>query len=350
MPMVDLIIEIAIMVVKIVVVFGVVMGCVAYMTLAERKLAGYIQDRVGPNRAGPWGLFQPFADFIKMLFKEEFIPNKAERALFLLAPVIITIPALAVIAVIPFGDSIMILGREIKLHIADVNIGILYMFAISSLGVYGIVLGGWSANNKYSLFGGLRSSAQMISYELALGLSIMGVLMITGSLRLTEIVGTQATYIFGVLPHWNIFLQPVGFIIFLAAAFAETNRLPFDLVEAEQELVGGYHTEYNSIKWMLYFLSEYANVITASALITTLFFGGWHIPWIENIPMPDIVLQILQIGSFIVKTAFFAVFFIWVRWTLPRFKYNQLMNLGWKVLLPLALANILVTGLYFLLV
>ncbi len=348
MPMIDVIIDLAIMVVKIVAVFGVVMLGVAYLTLAERKFAGYIQDRYGPNRAGPYGLFQPFADFIKMLFKEEFMPNKAERLIFLIAPLLITIPALSVIAVIPFGDSIEILGREIKLRIADVNIGILYMFAISSLGVYGIVLGGWSSNNKYSLFGGLRSAAQMISYELALGLSVMGVLMITGSLRLTEIVSTQTTYMFGIIPHWNIFIQPLGFIIFLAASFAETNRLPFDMVEAEQELVGGYHTEYNSIKWMLYFLSEYTSVITVSALVTTLFFGGWHIPWIENIAMPDIVLQLLQVGSFVLKTTFFSIFFIWVRWTVPRFKFNQIMNLGWKVLLPLALANILVTGLYYL--
>jgi len=291
-----------------------------------------------------------FADFLKMLFKEDFIPDRAEKFLFFVAPSIIVIPALTVIAVIPFGDSLNIFGREIQLRIADVNIGILYIFAMTSLGVYGLVLGGWSANNKYTLLGGLRSAAQMISYELSLGLSVIGVLLIVGSLRLTEIVQFQTEYIWGFIPRWNIFYQPLAFIIFMVASFAETNRLPFDLVEAEQELVGGYHTEYNSIKWMLYFLSEYANVITASAVVTTLFFGGWHLPWIENITMPKILLELLQIGSFVIKTAFFSVFFIWVRWTFPRFKYNQLMNLGWKALLPIAILNVLVTALVYLVI
>jgi len=345
--MIDLIIELTIVVVKIIIVFGVVLFAVAYMTLAERKFSGYIQDRIGPNRAGPYGILQPFADFIKMLFKEEFIPDKSEKFLFFIAPAMIVIPALSVYAVIPFGDSLNLFGRKIPLQIANVNIGILYIFAISSLGVYGIVLGGWSANNKYTLFGSLRSAAQMISYELALGLSVMGVMMITGSLRLTAVVQSQTSYFLGFIPHWNVFLQPVAFIIFLVATFAETNRLPFDLVEAEQELVGGYHTEYNSIKWMLYFLSEYANVITASAVITTLFFGGWHLPWIENMQMSTILLELLQIGSFVIKTAFFSIFFIWVRWTFPRFKYNQLMNLGWKVFLPLALLNVIFTALIY---
>ncbi|MFC1562448.1 NADH-quinone oxidoreductase subunit NuoH [candidate division KSB1 bacterium] len=348
--MADIVINLIIMITKIVIVFGVVMLGVAYLTLAERKFAGYIQDRLGPNRAGPRGLFQPFADFLKMLFKEDFIPDSAEKFLFFVAPGMIAIPSLTVIAIIPFGDSLNIFGIEIPLRIADVNIGILYLFAVASLSVYGLVLGGWSANNKYSLLGGLRSAAQMISYELVLGLSVIGVLMITGSLRFTEIVQFQTAYFWGFIPKWNIFLQPVAFIIFITAAFAETNRLPFDLVEAEQELVGGYHTEYNSIKWMLYFLSEYANVITASAIITTLFFGGWHLPWFENIPMPEILLELLQIGSFIIKTAFFAVFFIWVRWTFPRFKYNQLMNLSWKALLPIAILNILITSLVYLII
>ena len=345
--MVDLIIELVIIILKIGVVIAAVMMGVAYMTLAERRLSGFIQDRLGPNRAGPQGLLQPFADGIKLFFKEDFIPDGAEKLLFFVAPGMIFVPALCVVAVIPFGESLNIFGREIQLRIADVNIGILYVFAVASLGVYGIVLGGWSANNKYTLFGSLRSAAQMISYELALGLSVMGVLMITGSLRLTEVVEVQRSYFFGFIPHWNIFLQPVAFIIFITAAFAETNRLPFDLVEAEQELVGGYHTEYNSMKWGLYFLSEYANVITASAVITTLFFGGWHLPWIENIPMPQILLELLQIGSFVLKTAFFSIFFIWVRWTFPRFKYNQLMSLGWKVFLPIAILNVLVTGLFY---
>ncbi len=344
----DIVIKLIIDIVKIIVVLGGLMLCVAYLTLAERKFAGYIQDRLGPNRAGPWGLFQPFADFLKMLFKEDFIPDMAEKTLFFISPVLIVIPALTVIAVIPFGESLNIFGREIPLIIADVNIGILFIFAMASLGVYGLVLGGWSANNKYSLLGGLRSSAQMISYELALGLSIIGIIMITGSLKLTEVVLTQKAYFWGVIPRWNIFLQPVGFIVFITAAFAETNRLPFDMVEAEQELVGGYHTEYNSIKWMLYFLAEYANVITTSAVIATLFFGGWHLPWIENVEMPNILLQLLQIGSFAAKTAFFSVFFVWTRWTLPRFKYNQVMSLGWKVLLPIALLNVLVTSAVYL--
>lgn len=348
--MIDFLIDLGIVIVKIVVVFGVLMFGIAYLTLAERRLSAFIQDRLGPNRAGPEGLLQPFADFLKMLFKEDFIPDRADKGLFFIAPALITIPALSIIAIIPFGDSLNLFGKEIPLRIADINIGIIYIFAIASLGVYGIVLGGWSANNKYTLLGSLRSSAQMISYELALGLSVMGVLMMSGSLRLTEVVYAQTSYFGGIIPKWNIFFQPIAFIIFLTATFAETNRLPFDLVEAEQELVGGYHTEYNSLKWMLYFLAEYANIVTASAVITTLFFGGWHLPWIEKIPMPDILLQLLQIGSFTVKTTFFSIFFIWVRWTFPRFKYNQLMSLGWKVLLPIALLNVIATGLYYVII
>lgn len=325
------------------VVISVLLTVAAVVTLAERRFSAFIQDRLGPNRVGPLGILQPMADGLKLFFKEDFIPDQVDKPFFNLAPMMILIPSLMTIAVIPFGNTLTLYGHTFRLQIADVNIGILYIFALTSLGVYGVVLGGWASNNKYSMLGSLRSSAQLISYELALGLSVIGVLVITGSLRLSDIVAAQGSMIEGVLPHWNVFIQPLGFILFLVAAFAETNRLPFDLAEAEQELVGGYHTEYSSMKFGSFYLAEYCNLIASSALIVTLFFGGWHLPFIEQIPMRPLFLEILQVLSFAVKTSIFIVFFIWVRWTLPRFKYNQLMNIGWKVLLPLALVNIVVT-------
>ncbi|MFQ6617935.1 MAG: NADH-quinone oxidoreductase subunit NuoH [Fidelibacterota bacterium] len=328
--------DIIIILIKIALVLGGILFTVAYLGLAERRISAFIQDRRGPNRVGPFGMFQPIADGLKFFLKEDIIPLEANRWMFLLAPAIIMIPALLTFAVIPFGSPLTVFGRTIKLQIADVNIGILYIFALTSLSVYGIVLGGWGSNSKYPLVGGLRCSAQMISYELALGLSVIGVLMWAQSLRLPDIVNSQ-------LQMWNVIRQPVGFIIFICAAFAETNRLPFDLAEAEQELVGGYHTEYSSMKFAMFYMAEYANIITSSALAVTLFFGGWDVPILDESSL-GIWGVLISVLSFAIKTGIFLFIFIWVRWTLPRFRYDQLMKLGWKILLPLALLNILVTG------
>ncbi|MFC1563803.1 NADH-quinone oxidoreductase subunit NuoH [candidate division KSB1 bacterium] len=331
-------------VIKIAIVFVVVLAGAYLVIIAERRFSGFIQDRLGPNRVGPQGLLQTAADGLKLFMKEEIIPEKADKVVFVLAPAIILIPAFLLFAVIPFGDKIMIAGKEVVLQIANLDFGILFIFAIASLGVYGIVLGAWSSNNKYAFFGGIRASAQMISYELTLGLSVVGIILVAGSLKLPEIVTQQHEMIFGIIPRWNVFVHPVAFILFTIAAFAETNRLPFDLAECEQELVAGYHAEYTAMKFALFLFAEYINLIASSALIVTLFFGGWHLPFIENIPMPDMLLQVLQILAFVLKTVFFITTYIWVRWTLPRFKYNQLMFLGWKVLLPIAILNVLVTG------
>jgi NADH-quinone oxidoreductase subunit H len=336
--------DILIILIKIVLVFGAIMLTVAYLALAERKVSAFIQHRLGPNRVGPWGLLQPIADGVKFMFKEDIIPGHVDKVLYVLAPATIIVPALMGFAVIPFGDTIHLFGREIRLQIADLNVGVLYILAISSLGVYGIVLGGWASNNKYSLLGGLRSSAQLISYELGLGLSIVGVLMVTGSLRLNEVVEAQTQMIDGVIPRWNVLIQPLGFLIFAVSIFAETNRLPFDLAEAEQELVAGYHAEYSSLKFAMFYMAEYANMITASALITTLFFGGWHLPGLISPDDTSLGASLLKVLTFVVKTGIFLFLYIWVRWTIPRFRYDQLMRLGWKVFLPLALLNISLTG------
>jgi NADH-quinone oxidoreductase subunit H len=330
--------------VKIAVVLGALLGTVAYMILAERKVSAFIQHRYGPNRVGPWGLLQPIADGLKFLFKEDIVPPHVNRVVYLLAPAVILTPALMTFAVVPFGDTLPLFGRDIRLQIADLNIGILYILALTSLGVYGIVLGGWASNNKYSLLGGLRASSQMISYELALGLSIVGVLMVTGSLRLNEVVAGQQQTLWGVVPRWNVFLQPVGCLLFVVAAFAETNRAPFDLPECEQELVAGYHAEYSSMKFAMFFMAEYANMVTSSAVIVTLFFGGWHLPWLIPENATSLGYSLLKIGVFAAKTGVFLFLYLWVRWTLPRFRYDQLMRLGWKVFLPLSLANIVATG------
>jgi NADH-quinone oxidoreductase subunit H len=322
---------------KILVVFNAVMAVVTFLVWVERRVSAFIQDRLGPNRVGPFGLLQPFADAIKFINKEDLIPGQVDRRVFIIAPALSLIPALLTFAVIPFGGTLSILGWEIPLVITDVNIGILYILALSSLGVYGIVLAGWSSNNKYSLLGGLRSSAQMISYELALGLSVVGVLLLTGSLSLREIVHAQ----YGL---WNVVRQPLAFFIFLVAVFAETNRLPFDLPEAETELVAGYHTEYAGMKFAMFFMAEYANMVTASALVVTLFFGGWMIPLLSTPEPSSWWLSLLEILAFGIKVGVLLFLFVWVRWTIPRFRYDQLMMLGWKVLLPLALLNIFVTA------
>ncbi|MBR9976647.1 MAG: NADH-quinone oxidoreductase subunit NuoH [Bacteroidetes bacterium] len=338
-------IDIVIALIKIVVMFAVVLVTVAELVYTERKISAWIQNRIGPNRVGWRGLLQPYADVIKLVLKEDIVPTAANRFIHTLAPIISIGVAFSTLAVIPIaGETISMFGREIQMVIADVNVGVLYVLALTSMGVYGLTLSGWSSNNKYSLLGGLRSSAQMISYELSMGLSVIGVIMITGSLQLTEIVSHQSGWM------WNMVLQPVGFITFVVAAFAETNRTPFDLPEAEPELVGGYHTEYSSFKFALFFLAEYANMITASAIIVTLYFGGWQVPYLELLALPTGVVVVLQILAFIVKVAFMLFVFQWVRWTVPRFRYDQLMDLGWKVMLPIALANVIVTGIVILLI
>jgi len=327
--------------VKVLVVFAATMLTVLMMIYAERRVSAFMQGRLGPNRVGPQGLLQPIADGIKFLMKEDIIPDGVNKPIYLLAPVIMLIPALMTFAVIPFGSDITLFGRQIPLQVADVNVGILYVLALTSIGVYGIVLAGWSSNSKYSLLGGLRSAAQLISYELAMGLAVVSIILLSGSLKLNDIVADQQGYLFS----WNVFKQPLAFIIFLIAVYAETNRLPFDLSEAEQELVGGYHTEYSSMKFAMFFMAEYANMITAAALTVTLFFGGWDVPLINETSL-GIWGTVLSVLSFILKMGFFLFLFIWVRWTFPRFRYDQLMKIGWKVMLPIALLNIFVTAGY----
>lgn len=328
---------------KIGVVHMVLLTVVAYTVYAERRVSAFIQNRIGPNRVGPQGLLQPLVDIIKLLLKEDIVPTKANRFMHALAPAISVIVALSTFAVIPFGDTITIGGKVIQLQIADVNIGVLYFLAMTSLGVYGVTISGWSSNNKYSLLGGLRSSAQMISYELSMGLAVIAVIIMNGTLELDAIVSAQSGW------KWNMILQPVGFIIFLTASFAETNRTPFDLPEAEQELVGGYHTEYSSMKFALFFLAEYMNIVVSSAMITTLYLGGWQFPYLETFGLPPFWVSIIQVLTFVLKVSFLIFFFIWVRWTVPRFRYDQLMNLGWKVMLPLGIANLVVTAIVLLL-
>ncbi|HXZ37478.1 MAG TPA: NADH-quinone oxidoreductase subunit NuoH [Thermodesulfobacteriota bacterium] len=325
-----MLIYLLISVVKVLIVFTVMLLIVAYMTLMERKVLGHMQVRFGPNRVGPFGLLQPVADGIKLFFKEDIIVPFANRIIYILAPAVIVITALVSFAVIPFGNSIKIMGQSIDLVVADVNVGLLYLFAVSSLGVYGVVMGGWASNNKYSLLGSIRSSAQMISYELSLGLSIVGVLMIVGSLSLTKIVEAQSSV-------WFILCQPLGFIIFLISAVAECSRTPFDLTECENELVAGYQTEYSSMKFGLYYLGEYAHILVVSSLAVSLFLGGWQGPF-----LPPVIWFLIKVFAFI-------FFFIWIRATFPRFRYDQLMKFGWKVLFPLSLVNILVTAVFIIL-
>jgi NADH-quinone oxidoreductase subunit H len=325
---------------KVAILIGAVMTAVAYVSFAERRVAGFIQERMGPNRVGLWGLFQPVADGLKFIFKEEVIPTAAHRPTYLLAPAIVVTTALSTYAVLPIGGPFDAFGRKIIPQIANLDIGILYIFAVASLGVYGVVLAGWSSNNKYSLIGGLRSSAQLISYELAMSLSVIGVLMAAGSLRLDEIVIAQMG------TAWYILCMPLGFFIFLVSAFAETNRLPFDLPEAEAEIVAGYHTEYSSMKFAMFYMAEYIHLILSSCLITLLYLGGWHLPFVEGFlsGLEEVPRAAAHAAVFFGKVALIIFLYMWVRWTLPRFRYDQLMRLGWKVLLPLSLLNILYVG------
>ncbi len=330
---------------KVAIVTVILLTSVAYTVLLERKVVGRIQNRWGPSRVGPFGLFQPLADGIKLFLKEDIIPSGVYRPLYLLAPMIALGCALISISVIPFGAALRVHGVDL-FQIADLNIGLLVLLAVTSVGVYGIALSGWASNNKYSLMGSVRATAQMISYELALGLSLVGVVLRAGSLRLRDIVNIQSTH---GMRSWNIFggFQFVAFFIYLIAAYAETNRTPFDLPEAETELTGGYHTEYSSMKFAMFFMAEYANMITVGCVATLLFLGGWSSPFGHLLPVigGPIVQALLPVAWFVAKVFFFLFLYIWVRGTLPRFRYDQLMGFGWKVLMPLALANIIVTSL-----
>ncbi len=320
------------------VVFNMLVLSAAFMVWLERKVCAYIQDRSGPNRVGFEGVLQPFADVIKLLFKEQLKPKAADTVLFAIAPLVSTTAAFAAFSVVPFGTETTLFGlldRPIPLEITDVNVAVLVIFAITSMGIYGIVLAGWSSNSKYSLLGGLRSSAQMISYELSYGLAMAAVIMMAGSLSLREIVMNQSGTWWGVIPRWYIFLQPLGFFIYLTAGVAETNRAPFDFPEAEQELVAGYHTEYSSMSFAMFFLAEYVNMVTVSAVATSLYLGGWLGPF-----LPDWLAWIW----FLVKVFLILFFYVWMRWTLPRYRYDQLMEFGWKFLLPVAVLNLFATA------
>jgi NADH-quinone oxidoreductase subunit H len=330
-------------VVKIVLVIFVLLTAVAYTVWLERKVVGHMQNRWGPQRVGPFGLLQPLADGVKFLLKEDLTPPHVYRPLFIAAPMIAVVCALTSIAVVPFGNPVEIFGHKIPLQIADINIGLLVILGITSVGVYGVALAGWSSNSKYSLLGGLRASAQMVSYEICLGLSLVGVLIVSGSFSLREIVEAQSGHFLGFLPKWNILYggQFVAFFIYLIAAYAETNRIPFDLPEAETELVAGYHTEYSAMKFAMFFMAEYANMITVACVATLLFLGGWSGPVFG----PPLLQAILPVFWFVAKVFVFLFIYIWVRGTLPRFRYDQLMAFGWKFLFPAAVANLVVTAL-----
>ena len=336
----------------ILVIFGITLLIATYSTYAERKIAAFLQDRVGPNRAGPLGLLQPIADAGKMFFKEDFIPESSDKFLFIIGPGIAMFTACMTGAAIPWGDSVVLFGREIQLQIAQFDIGILYIIGFLSVGVYGIMIGGWASNNKYSLFGAIRASSQMISYELSMGLAIISVVMMTGSLGLKDIVQAQGGGLYGISflegMNWNIFYQPLGFIIFFTCALAECNRAPFDLPECETELVGGYHTEYSSMKLGFFLFAEYINIFVSSAVIVTLFFGGYNFPG-QALITNETLLGFLGLAVMFAKVFFFIFVFMWIRWTLPRFRYDQLMHLGWKTLIPLSILNMLITGLVTLL-
>jgi NADH-quinone oxidoreductase subunit H len=330
--------------VVIFVVFAITMLMAMYSTWAERKVAAFLQDRVGPNRAGWGGLLQPLADGMKLFAKEEFFPNTPNKFLFVIGPGIAMATALMTSAVIPWGDRLHLFGRDILLQATDIDVAILYVFGIVSLGVYGIMIGGWASNNKFSLMGAIRAASQMVSYEVAMGLSIVALLMMTGTLSLKEISAQQSGM------NWNVFYQPLSFIIFLICAFAETNRTPFDLAECETELIGGYHTEYSSMKMGFYLFAEYANMFISSTLLAVLFFGGYNYPgmsWVvENWGVN--IANVFGIMALFIKLCGFIFFYMWVRWTIPRFRYDQLMNLGWRILIPLSIVNIIITGIVLL--
>ena len=339
--------EVVVIAIKLGFGLAVLLTTVPIMVWVERRGSALIQDRLGPNRVGPFGLLQPVVDVVKLIAKENILPSRTQKGLFLLAPLFAVSIALSTFVAIPIGadGGLELFGQAVDgLIVApDLNIGILYIFAIASLGVYPLVLAGWSSANKYALYGGIRASAQAISYELAMTLAAVGVLMAAGSLHLQEVVTAQSGSWLGYLPHWNVLTQPIGALVFVVAAFAETNRVPFDLAEAEAELVAGYHTEYSSLSFAAFYMSEYIHMTVASALITLLYFGGWNLPWID-VPLSGWPGAILSMSVFAFKVAFFLWFFVWVRWTVPRFRFDQLMALGWKVMMPLAVVNFLWVG------
>jgi len=330
----------------ITVIFALSLVVAMYSTLAERKIAAFLQDRVGPNRAGPGGMFQPLADGVKMFLKEEIIPTQSSKFLFIAGPSLAILTACIGSAVIPWGQDVVLFGKTIALQATDINVGILYIFGVVSLGVYGVMIGGWASNNKFSLMGAIRAASQNISYEIPMGLSIIALLLLTNSLSLKDIAEQQHGF------NWNVFYQPLGFLIFLVCSFAETNRTPFDLPECETELVGGYHTEYSSMKLGFYLFAEYINMFVSSAVLATLYFGGYNYPGMDfvNSLLGPTWGPLLGMGVLFLKIFAFIFFFMWVRWTIPRFRYDQLMNLGWKVLIPLAIANIVLTGVVIALV
>ncbi len=318
--------------------FSVTLLIATYSTYAERKIAAFMQDRVGPDRAGPFGIFQPLADAGKFFFKEEIIPNASDKFLFIAGPGIAMLTALMTSVVIPWGDTLSIAGREISLQVSDLNIGVLYIFGVVSLGVYGIMIGGWASNNKFALLGAIRASSQMISYELSMGLALIALIMMTGTLSLKEIVEQQHGM------NWNIFYQPLGFLLFVVCAFAECNRTPFDLAECETELVGGYHTEYSSMKLGFYMFAEYINMFISSAFMASLYFGGYNFPFMDSLGLSQNAITIIGVFVFFLKIFSFIFLFMWIRWTLPRFRYDQLMRLGWQYMIPLALIHLFGVG------
>lgn len=328
----------------IVIIFAITMLMAMYATLAERKIAAWLQDRIGPNRAGPGGLLQPLADGLKLFAKEEFLPNTPNKFLFVFGPFISMTMALMTSAVLPWGDKLIIGGREVILQATDIDVALLYVFGVLSVGVYGIMIGGWASNNKYSLMSAMRAASQMISYEVAMGLAIIALIMMEGTLSLREIAANQQGM------NWNVFYQPVGFLIFLVCSFAETNRTPFDLAECEAELIGGYHTEYSSMRMGFYLFAEYASMFISSAILAVLYFGAYNYPgmqWMaDNVGVN--IANVIGIVVLFAKICFFIFFYMWVRWTIPRFRYDQLMNLGWKILIPLAIVNIIITGIVIL--
>ncbi len=318
--------------------FAISLGVAMYSTYFERKFAAFFQDRIGPDRAGPWGILQPLADGGKLFFKEEFIPANANMKLFILGPSLAMLTACMTSAVIPWGTYIEYGGEQIALQVADINVGILYIFGVVSIGVYGVMIGGWASNNKFSLMSAIRAASQSISYEIAMGMSIIALVMVTGTLSLKEMTEQQSHGL------WNILYQPLGFLIFLICAFAETNRAPFDMAECETELIGGYHTEYSSMKLGFYLFAEYINMFISSLLMATMYFGGYAFPFMHDLGLSQNTIAILGFLSVMAKAMLFIFFFMWVRWTLPRFRYDQLMKLGWQALIPLAIANIVLTG------
>jgi NADH-quinone oxidoreductase subunit H len=333
----------------VVAIFTITLVVAMYATYGERKVAAFLQDRIGPNRAGIFGILQPLADGVKFFMKEEIIPVVSNKFLFILGPCIAMITALMAGVVIPWGSTLIIGDKTYSLQITDLNIGILYVFGVVSIGVYGIMIGGWASNNKFSLLGAIRASAQMISYELAMGIAIIALIITTGTLSLGEITNLQTGGVGGHWNFWNVVYHPLGFLIFIICAFAECNRAPFDLPECETELVGGYHTEYSSMKLGFYLFAEYINMFISSAVISTLYFGGYNFPFMNDLGLSHNTVTIIGTLFFFGKIFFFVFFFMWVRWTLPRFRYDQLMNLGWKTLLPLSIVNLLVTAIILIL-